>query len=110
MGVAVSCSVLECQQLLHKQLTLMLSLYNIRGANGKVKNKNKIFSYILLQKDNLVYIIIAVYMKDFPQSPSSLLLFRTMAVNVLQLPLPLDGHMQMGFSTLCSVYSFFGAN
>ncbi len=50
MGVAVSCSVLECQQVLHKQLTLMISFKIIRGAMGKVaKIIYVFFSYILLQ-------------------------------------------------------------
>jgi hypothetical protein len=43
MREAVSCLVLECQQLPHWQLTLVLSFEDLRGLSGKYKMNKSYF-------------------------------------------------------------------
>ncbi len=66
MREAVSCFVLEFQQLPHHQLTLVLSFEDLWGLLGKYEMKK---SYSL---------------EDFPQSPYPLQLFCTESGNVLK--------------------------
>ncbi len=81
---AISCSVLECQQLSQRQLTLRLTVvWKISGDSwGNVR------------------IISTVSLEDFPQSPYFLRLFCTKSVYIMKPSPPLNGQMQTPVSLL----------
>ncbi len=82
MREAVNCLVLECQQLPHWQLTLVLSFKDLRGLSGKYKMNKSYFLRISLK---------APIPSDFSVQNQ---------VKYSNLPPPLDGQIQTAVSIL----------
>jgi hypothetical protein len=89
MREAVSCLVLECQQLPHRQLTLVHSFEISGGSRGNIRW------------------IRAISLQDFPQSPYSLQLLCTKSGNVLK-PSPTTGRTNTDGGFHSRICSFFG--